>query len=257
MLLGVIFLLLCRIGAVGASRERFPNRRLLSSHLKTGAIDDFLHIQLSDRRGLEFQLGSMDVEQLALDDAAEQILNQLPQCTAYTRLFRHAGKFEEEHIRAGLNRWYEFHCPPDEKGDDVLKGQGTFDAIEQLMFLDEETVSLQSAFAISIEYLEPAYVIDDDPTLLPIEHRHTILQWSSLSNDVDNATVVHQRALNAYIPNDPLLNKQNHYDAINLRDAWKFMEETNSWSRAKDVIVHVCDSGWDLSHEDLGGKYFS
>lgn len=261
VLLLLLLLLQCRWDVVGAvNGERFPNKRRLTSDFEDGRLENFVHIQFSKPivdSELQASSSILDEQQLALDLAADQILSQLPGCTTYTRLFRHAGKFEMDHVQAGLNQWYEFYCPPED-----LKGQGTYEAIQQLTLLDEELISQGSTNipAIYILHVEPDYALedlllknDDEPITWPIDESHTMLRQST---DADNSTQARQRALNTHIPNDPMLNEQANFDAINLRDAWKFMEETNSWPRAKDVIVHVSDSGWDLSHEDLGGKHF-
>ncbi len=133
------------------------------------------------------------------------------------RVFRPAGKFEQKHIEAGLDLWYEVTVSGDEDLDLVLFA---FEGISE------------------IEIAEPVY----QRTLRDVEG----------SGDLPYVgTAGMEEEILPGPPNDPRYNSMYGLDIINAEDAWGL--ETGS----ANVVVAIEDQGVDYNHQDLSGHMWT
>ncbi|KAL7556260.1 hypothetical protein ACA910_015246 [Epithemia clementina (nom. ined.)] len=272
---------------------RFPDRRVLDEHLEGGFIEDYLQIKFAEpavnkishevmvpfQENESFEDKEVD-HQLLLNQASQQVLSHIfPWCVSTRRLFRHAGKFEAAHVEAGLNRWYEYYCPPPEAEDDEnvgasnsTKGKGTHAAIMELMYLEEQQLigqnSQNSTLVVEIQYVEPDYQVTDHSLKVESEPAQVVFQeenmfpnravTKTMTNTMlsqSTTSIGNESTIGMYgneVPDDPYLIYQDHYNVINMPEAWKIMKDLNAWPRAKYVNVHISDSGWDIDHVDAG-----
>ncbi|KAL7572450.1 hypothetical protein ACA910_006627 [Epithemia clementina (nom. ined.)] len=215
-----------------------------------------------------------DDEDVLLQNQAQRILDEIADsCHSFRRLFRSAGKFEQDHRQAGLHYWFVYDCGG---GDavDAANGNGPQQLGEGLA-----TVAALSKLDTLVNELGDPHEFGIEIAMAEYRVQETVVKESMKDVGVVNPPDGDAKSLSHYnlkegrsktrprqrqrqrqqqeqqdsaIPNDPLLDYQDHYDAINLQEAWQIMTEQNAWPRCKDVVVHVLDSGWDMDHEDLG-----
>src|SRR6056297_2993543 len=145
--------------------------------------------------------------------------NQELNAVEYKRVFRYAGKFEQQHREFGLHKWYEI----------------SFNSKSTVKQLLDAYKGLEE-----IEYAEPV-------------SKKSLVQHDTHPKSKNNAKTLND------LPNDPYFSEQWHYhntgqsggtaDAdIDLPEAWE-LETGNT-----NVIVAIEDEGVDYSHEDLAGN---
>jgi len=145
-------------------------------------------------------------------------LNTAFSVTDMKRVFRYSPKFEEKHIKYGLNLWYEITIGPENSSVDVVK------EYSRLQEIDKSEPILQRVLI--------------DGTTKP----------TYLSKSI--------KGTNGEYFNDPYLYKQWHYNNtgqsggtpgsdINAYKAWDITKGS------KNVIVSIHDQGVDVDHEDL------
>ncbi|KAL7568154.1 hypothetical protein ACA910_020851 [Epithemia clementina (nom. ined.)] len=279
--------------STGVQAARFPDERKLMELAANGDIINRLQIKLKpisnvfsksvagDNNGASLNSNSSskspseqnhngDNEDLLLQNQAQRILDEIADsCHSFRRLFRPAGKFEQDHRQAGLHYWFVYECGQNSAGRDaegvvsqhVGDGQEAVAALSKLNIMVNE-MGDPNNFGIDIataEYRVQETVIKESlQDVFPSsssgggtsknEQSPRHLKGNDSRSRRQELAIPGERA----VPNDPWLRLQSHYDAINLREAWKIMTNENAWSRCKDVVVQVLDSGWDMAHADSG-----
>ncbi|MBN2261094.1 MAG: choice-of-anchor D domain-containing protein [Clostridiales bacterium] len=145
-------------------------------------------------------------------------LNRKYNAASVTRIFPYGGKFEEKHIRYGLDRWYEikFH---DSLGSDIVKCLKKYER-NRFIELSESRYIKKLINPVGYDYASASLT---NITGFPNDSRFDS-QWN-LNNTGQNGGKI--------------------YADINVQNAWKY--ETGDTS----VIVAVIDGGIATDHEDL------
>ncbi|KAL7572436.1 hypothetical protein ACA910_006614 [Epithemia clementina (nom. ined.)] len=280
------------ISLPGVKAATFPDERKLMNLAANGDILNRLQIKLKpissafskavvrDRNGASSNSTSSstspneqnhngDQEDLLLQDQAQRILDEIADsCHSFRRLFRPAGKFELDHRQAGLHYWFVYECGQNNTGSDadgigpqqVGEGQETVAALSKLNTMvndmgDPDDFGIDIAMA---EYrVQETFIKESfEDVVFPLSSAGRGTSKNDRRANLKGSNSRHRQeqvqAAESAVPNDPLLEFQDHYDAINLREAWQIMSNQNAWSRCKDVVVHVLDSGWDTDHVDSG-----
>ena len=78
-----------------------------------------------------------------------------------------------------------------------------------------------------------------------------------LNKDIKYVTYNYIRKINSLpekMPNDPLYNKQWGLDSIKTKAGWEYISEEKN---LKEIKIAIIDTGIDMKHEDLIGKFTS
>ena len=276
------------------SPRLFPDQRLLAQHVLQGGIEDYLHIKFkavtssselyqeqetivrdSARRVLEqlepYCVSSRRIFRRAGRYEARHIQAGLSLWYEYHCPFAYGNRGGGGEDGFGIEQ--SIH----------QKGEGTLAAIEQLQLLeaqhfqsrqlrhgsvhDTDDDDEEKRF-LGIEIVEPEYavksaVLEMEDEVIAAEISTQGLTSSSSNGLRGNLTNANTgRPSNpgrstqqlSEFPDDRLRHLQTHYDAIDMRAAWEIISDNNAWVNAQDLTVNVIDSGFQVSHEDMGGE---
>ena len=182
-------------------------------------------------------------------------------CHKPRRIFPEAQPEQEAKMKAfGLTRWYQASClaPPGQKAsaatntatDNVrLPGERAEQAVLKLQAL----VQRDGPQVLGLERV----TVETDMMLFDNEPHKPHRSSSSFSPPPHHHHHHHDRRTaqqDTLFSNDPLRNEQDDFfQAIDLYAAWDLMQSTGAWKYAPNIVVHVQDSGAEITHEDLNG----
>jgi subtilisin family serine protease len=192
--------------------------QMYAQQYKNGVLQGTIRVKITPSLSSAIKINKKSNGIIATGIKEMDRLHEAYSVTEMKRVFRYSPKFEEKHIRYGLNLWYEITLNPEVSAKDAVKVYANLSGIEHAEPIHERILIHGSP--------KPVYLSKES---------------AKKSGEFFN---------------DPYLSRQWHYNNtgqsggtpgsdINLYKAWEISKGS------KNVIVSVHDEGIDINHEDL------